>query len=231
MPSPVAPQPTVPKPADASWRLHALLLVAVLLVGGALLVRFLLPMDAKGRAIQALHELGAETELGALTASELDQPMEGPPGTKGPRKLRDAIASGDVILLHFWASWCPPCLEELPELTTFAASMRNRKLTVVAVAYDDAWADADAALIKATGQTRPAPIQWWRDPAGQEGDPKAMLRLHFGTEQLPETYVLVGGKVVARLIAGQAWNGPKMVQALQLLAPAREESSSRGASR
>lgn len=213
--------------ADRSWRAHALLIVAVLLVGGALLVRFLLPMDAKGRAIQALRDLGAETDLGPLTAAELDLPMQGPADAKGatPRRtLREVLATGDVVLLHFWASWCPPCLEELPELTTFAASLADRRLTVVAVAYDDDQADADAALQKATGQTRPAPIRWWRDPAGQGGDPKAMLRLHFGTEQLPETYVLMGGQVAARLIAGQTWTAPKMRQAMQLLAPPRESS-------
>jgi peroxiredoxin len=44
---------------------------------------------------------------------------------------------GEVLLLNFWASWCQPCVEEMPMLSTLQADHRERGLRVVGIALDD----------------------------------------------------------------------------------------------
>jgi thiol-disulfide isomerase/thioredoxin len=46
-------------------------------------------------------------------------------------------ARGHVVLVHFWASWCMPCMRELPIMDKFAHDMKPRGLEVMSVSLDD----------------------------------------------------------------------------------------------
>lgn len=198
------------------WRTGLVLAVAALAVAGVLLVRFLGPLDRQTQAQGLLRELGAELHGRPLTVAELDLTLDA--RGKDPKQLRQLTNGGGVVLLHFWASWCPPCLEELPALLALAQTMRGQAFQLVAVSYDDAWPEHDAILQKVTGRQKPMDGVWLRDFAGQEGPPASMLRTRLGTEQLPETYVLVGNEVLARFVSTQAWTGTRMRRCMELLA-------------
>jgi peroxiredoxin len=43
---------------------------------------------------------------------------------------------GRVVLVHFWATWCPPCLEEMPEIEVFHARFHERGVEVIAMSQD-----------------------------------------------------------------------------------------------
>ena len=103
----------------------------------------------------------------------------------GRTLLTDAhIRSGEVTLVNFWASWCPPCRAEHPVLEALDAE----GVTVLGVNYRDQPDRAEAFL------------QELGDPFTALGaDPRARLGLDWGVVGLPETFVVDGqGNIVMR---------------------------------
>ena len=108
-----------------------------------------------------------------------------------------------VTLVHFFASWCPPCRPELPELVKLAGDMASeRDLQVVLVAVEDQ-PQAAAAL---AGPTAAKNLLF---------DPKWDAAHRYGTSQLPETYLVVDGRVVRKFVGGVEWQDPQIRAALQ----------------
>ncbi len=216
------PTSTAAQPANRAESRRALwLAIAVLaLAGAAIAWRFLSQAQPTERARQLMADLGAELYDRPLTAREFDMALQPNPETPGaPGSLRDVGAKADVIFLHFWASWCPPCLEELPEIAALARSFDGTRCTLAAVGYDDDWQAPNATLKKTVGEPRMLSGVWLRDPEGQDGDASKMLRLGLGTEKLPETWVIIRGQVAARFIAGQKWSQTRMQRAISMLCP------------
>jgi thiol-disulfide isomerase/thioredoxin len=93
---------------------------------------------------------------------------------------------GRVVLLNFWASWCPPCQHETPVLERVQRTLQHHRATVLGVTYLDAVPDA-RAFVRNHGLTYPS----LRDVTGQ-------FARSFGTQALPESFVLDrSGHVVA----------------------------------
>jgi len=59
-----------------------------------------------------------------------------------------ALHRGKWVLVNFWATWCPPCIEEIPELTALHQARGARDLIVIGVATDDEVADVKAFVAK-----------------------------------------------------------------------------------
>jgi cytochrome c biogenesis protein CcmG/thiol:disulfide interchange protein DsbE len=112
---------------------------------------------------------------------------------------------GKPVLLNFWATWCPPCIEEMPSLVQLQKQMGN-KVTIVAVSED-----ADDGAYK----------QFVHDHG------VALLTVHegskkisdiYGTFKYPETYVIDrNGKIVRKFIGATDWTSPDIVDYLNKL--------------
>jgi thiol-disulfide isomerase/thioredoxin len=98
-----------------------------------------------------------------------------------------------VRLVHFWATWCAPCRDELPGLLAFGRALRGHGLEVVAVAVDDEWSDIAAFF----GGAVPPEVVRARDPAAHK---------RFGVSTLPDSYAVdPGGRLVERFHGARDW--------------------------
>ena len=92
---------------------------------------------------------------------------------------------GKVVLVDFWASWCPPCLESLPAWEQFRQSYGAERFEVIAINVDENPADGLAFLEKT-----PVSFPVLSDPEGTIGKP-------WGIRSLPRYFLLdQGGNVV-----------------------------------
>lgn len=122
-----------------------------------------------------------------------------------PGKLSDH--KGKVIILNFWASWCPPCVAEFPQLLNLAA-MYPGDVVLLALSSDHDKTMMDrflAKLIKDNGKAASAPnvvIAWDKD--------QSITLPIYGTARLPETIVIDKSMIMREKVAGAiAWDGPE----------------------
>ncbi len=112
---------------------------------------------------------------------------------------------GHVVILNFWASWCAPCLEELPSLEELQRDLPQ--VQIVAVSTDD-----DAAAYERFLKEHSVSLLTVRDA---EQRSNAM----YGTFRYPETYVIDQRGIIRRKFIGpQEWTSPEIVNYLRRLA-------------
>lgn len=112
------------------------------------------------------------------------------------RKVRVSDFKGNVVVVHFWATWCKPCARELPGLLQFAERAAPKGVTVLAVSLDDNWTNVRAFL----GAEVPATVV--RGATGTEGRA-------YGVGVLPQTFVVgEGGQLVLHAVGAREWTSP-----------------------
>ena len=148
----------------------------------------------------------AERARGAIEADELN----GAPATPFRLPLRgggqiDLVAlRGKLVLVNFWATWCPPCREEMPSLTRLAESFDPSSLEVVAVSVDDGWNAVDRFLSVPSTPFRVAL------------DEDARVPRAWGTSKFPETYLLDrDGRMRLKFVGPRDWTDPNVAVLLE----------------
>lgn len=167
-------------------RLAAVLLSATLVAGAAAYL-----------AKDALLPPATHTPATAATPGKAVAPA-------GPRivRMRDgaprdlASKTGKGLILHFWATWCPPCRDEMPELVKFVRDTKgDANVEFLSVSVDEDWKVVDAWLL----QNKISGLPVAMDPKG----PTASL---YGVTGYPETFfVTPSGEIVEHLIGPAEW--------------------------
>jgi peroxiredoxin len=113
---------------------------------------------------------------------------------------------GQVVVLNFWATWCPPCMQELPSMMDMQNQLRSRGAVVLGVSID---VDDDAyhRFLK----QRSVNFMTVRDP-------EQKVAGMYGTSGWPESYIIDRQGVLRRKVVGPInWGSPEVMQFLSKL--------------
>lgn len=121
-------------------------------------------------------------------------------------KLSDYAGKGKVVLVDFWASWCPPCRKDMPFIVSLYEKYKGQGLEIVGVSLDDK-KEAWTGFIKKANMTwiQMSDLQGWDSPAAAT----------YKVESIPYT-ILIGkdGNVIAEYLSGQELEN-RIIEALK----------------
>jgi cytochrome c biogenesis protein CcmG/thiol:disulfide interchange protein DsbE len=101
---------------------------------------------------------------------------------------------GKVLVLNFWASWCPPCVQETPSLSAFAAAYADKGVVVLGISVDK-----DEKAYRAFLQKFRPNFLTVRE---------SQIHEEYGTYIYPETYIIDShGKVLKKIVDVADWPG------------------------
>lgn len=149
---------------------------------------------------------GGETFSHVIDRSHKGETMPDKPFTSAdgkPATLKE-VAQGKPMLVNLWATWCAPCVAELPALDRAAKAAQAKGVKIIAVSQD-----METAGVPAFWSARKlSTLQTWLDPENALG-------FHYGTGTLPTTILYDGaGKEVARIVGALEWDeedGQKLI--------------------
>ncbi len=116
-----------------------------------------------------------------------------------------------VVFLHFWATWCPPCEEEMPSMEALHKSVSAKNFQMFVVSIDeDGWTSVDPFIKKMFMGEEPSFSVFV--------DPKKKVASKYGTFKVPETFVIdKTGRIVDKIQGTKEWQDPMIHHYLELL--------------
>ena len=143
------------------------------------------------------------------TLTVVDPPMPAPdfslPDVNGNLHSIAGYA-GKPVIVNFWATWCPPCIEEMPSMNRAWMAVRDEGIVMLAVNVGE---DEDQVFTFTADY--PVDFPLLLDEAGE-------VVQQWGALGLPTTFVVdPGGNIVYRAVGGRAWDDPVLLDQVRAL--------------
>jgi peroxiredoxin len=117
-------------------------------------------------------------------------------------KLSDL--KGKVVLVNFWATWCPPCKEEIPSMVKLNQSMAGKQFQMLAISIDEGGKKDVESYLQKSGMALPAYL-----------DTDGAIARNYGTTGVPETFVVDPSGIIRKKIVGAIeWSSPEVISYL-----------------
>lgn len=159
-----------------------------LILAAAILYEFAVPSYRQG-----------EPSIAGRKAKDFDFQLAG-------HSSRISDMRGKVVILDFWASWCPPCLEEAESLNRLQQQISSRGGVVLAISEDED-ADAYEKFLHDNHVTFPT----YRDPTRK-------IKESYGTVMIPEVYLIDRqGRIARKIVGAQDWQSPEIKRSIDML--------------
>jgi cytochrome c biogenesis protein CcmG, thiol:disulfide interchange protein DsbE len=164
-----------------------------------LLVRRLLAWTAVAIAA-AILVLFAMPSYRQGEASIAGKPAQDFPLTLAGKSEHLSDLKGKLVVLNFWATWCPPCVEETPSLNRLQKYIDSRGGMVLGVSVDE-----DGAAYEKFLKDQSVIFPTYRDATKKSA-------ADYGTTIYPETYIIDRhGKIARKFVGAQQWDSPEML--------------------
>lgn len=116
---------------------------------------------------------------------------------------------GNVAFVNFWATWCPPCREELPSMGSLARQLRGQPFQMLAILSNDDPVRADNLVRQAAGGSFPVLV-----------DPESKIARAYGITGVPETFIVDRQGILREKIIGPFdWNSKPARQMIERYLP------------
>ena len=123
------------------------------------------------------------------------------------RTVRLADNRGKIVLLNIWATWCPPCVDEMPSLEKLYQEFKDQNFALMAVSIDSDGITAVAPFMKKHGLTFPALI-----------DSQAAIQTSYEITGVPETFIIDKKGILVRKVIGPLdWSAPEVLEYIRKL--------------
>jgi len=111
---------------------------------------------------------------------------------------------GKVVVLNFWATWCPPCREEIPSMMRLNQAMAGKPFQMLAVSQDEGGKEAVEAYFQKSGANLPVLL-----------DAGKAVGKRYGLTGVPETFVIdTKGVILEKVVGAMDWSDPAVLRFL-----------------
>jgi thiol-disulfide isomerase/thioredoxin len=123
-------------------------------------------------------------------------------------RLYDLLNSGNYVLINFWATWCPPCLQEIPSMEALNQSFKGKPFSLLAISVDENPLDV-LNFVNQVGESRLSFLVLL-DPL------RLVSEGAYGTKKFPETYLIgPNRRVLAKFVGERNWMDPSLIAELK----------------
>lgn len=171
--------------------------IAVLLIGIA--VSYLL-LSGKNYLPGALTSTSAASGVGVIAPGFTLSNMQG-------KQVSLADYRGKVVVLNFWASWCPPCRAEMPSMEQLYGKLKGSDFVLLAVNVEENGRSATAAFSQKIPMSFPVLL-----------DDNQHVSELYRVSGIPQTFIInKKGEIVQEVTGGRDWNSPETIKFLTSL--------------